>query len=161
MTEVEAAELRTAEFTAEFARFKERQKLAEELGADAVRRNQHSLQHPERLVSFALSSEDGSVTESDSDPGGYSSETTALDTAFLYARGSWQKDMLTSGTQAHQRFIFLMPHSRLSDVRPQQRCSVLFAYDYKSKVLYEYMPDDEECKVIWTPAEPTKNAPKR
>merc|ERR1712194_993778 len=51
-----------------------------------------------------------------------------------------------------------MPASSLQVLRPSQVCSVLFAYDNKSKVLYEYMANDAKCTVLWTPQAPAENA---
>lgn len=118
---------------------------------------QHSrrLRHPQRLVSCRDASDEESVSPATSSD---SSCTPAIDTAFSHARGSWQADTLSEQTAAPRRFILLLPAHTLRLVRPGQRCSVLFAFDYMSKVLYEYLPYDQSCVVLWTPSEPTKNA---
>merc|ERR1712066_242245 len=94
--------------------------------------NRHRIGHREHLLSFSMSSDEESASESDNSAPSYNTpvEATSLDHAFSHALESWQADTLTDHSVAPKRFLILMPAHRLRPLRPEQRCSVLFAYDY-------------------------------
>lgn len=73
-----------------------------------------------------------------------------LEEAFAESSGAWRHEQPKEPGEQPRRCFLL--HTGLSAP------SRLFAFDFLTKVLYEYLPSSSQCTVAWTPAEPEVNA---
>eukprot|EP00927_Polykrikos_kofoidii_P054059 TRINITY_DN48543_c0_g1_i1.p1 TRINITY_DN48543_c0_g1~~TRINITY_DN48543_c0_g1_i1.p1 ORF type:complete len:785 (-),score=122.13 TRINITY_DN48543_c0_g1_i1:111-2426(-) len=76
-----------------------------------------------------------------------------LGTAFAHACGEW-----TSEAVGGKRFLLVTGSALNCLYLHRVEEAVLFAYEVRSKVLFEYVPREGRCVVRWTPAEPAMNA---
>ncbi|CAE7560763.1 dnaJ [Symbiodinium sp. CCMP2456] len=87
-------------------------------------------------------------------------EANACDNALLHAYahavGKWKASNDSVGS-AVRRYFLLLPAGGLGLLRPGHP-SLLYSFDVASKVLYEYVPAEERCVVMWSPSCPEVNA---
>ncbi|CAE7561553.1 ncsA, partial [Symbiodinium necroappetens] len=80
----------------------------------------------------------------------------ALLHAYAHAVGKWKASIDSVGS-AVRRYFLLLPAGGLGLLRPGHP-SLLYSFDVASKVLYEYVPAEERCVVMWSPSCPEVNA---
>eukprot|EP00439_Symbiodinium_sp_Y106_P080125 s1895_g18.t2 len=94
------------------------------------------------------------------DTDGTCAEANASDNALLHAYahavGTWKASNDSVGS-AVRRYFLLLPAGGLGLLRPGHP-SLLYSFDVASKVLYEYVPAEERCVVMWSPSCPEVNA---